>query len=80
MRSYLEWDGDCFELDQYGSTQGPKNRFLNRFFGEKSVFGWVGNDFGKDKSFVKKSKNFRYFTEKNRFFPKFLIFSLAPKI
>ena len=28
--------------------------FSSRFFGEKSVFGWVGNDFGKEKTKVKK--------------------------
>ena len=58
----------------------PKDQkivFFGRIFGEKSVFGWVGNDFGKEKSFVKKlAKNHRFFAdfsifpEKNRYFPK----------
>ena len=39
--------------------------FFGRFFGEKSIFGWVGNDFGKEKSEVKKSeKNRRFFGKK----------------
>ena len=43
--------------------QGKKNCFFGPIFGEKSVFGWVGNDFGK-----KKSEKNRRFSEKNRFF------------
>ena len=68
--------------------------FFGRFFGEKSVFGWVGNDLGKEKSFVRKSaKNRRFFdiSQKNPIFPRkkpmfseifdfFPVFSLAPKI
>ena len=45
--------------------QGQKNRFFSRFFGEKSVFGWVGNDFGKEEQEVNKSeKNRRFFGKK----------------
>ena len=36
--------------------QGLKNLF---FFGQKSIFGWVGNDFRKEKSEVKKSEKKR---------------------
>ena len=35
--------------------------FFDRFFGEKSVFGWVGNEFGKEKSEIKKSEKNRQF-------------------
>ena len=37
-------------------SQGQKIVLFGRFFGEKSVFGWVGNDFRKEKSEVKKSE------------------------
>ena len=53
-----------------------KNRFFGRFFGEKSVFSWVGNNFRKEKSEVKKSeKNRLFFPIKYRFFPKKTDFS-----
>ena len=58
----------------------PKTKkwfFFSRFFSEKSVFGWVGNDFGKEKSEVKKSEKIVDFSEKSDIFP---VFSLAPKI
>ena len=54
--------------------------FFGRFFSEKSVFGWYGNDFDKKKSvknrekspiFRRKIGNIRYFPEKIRFFQKF---------
>ena len=39
---------------KYAPTKKEKIVFFDRFFDEKSVFGWVGNDFGKEKSEVKK--------------------------
>ena len=55
----------------YEATRKDKKIvFFSRFFGEKSVFGWVGNDFGKEKSEVKKSEKNADFSEKTNFFPK----------
>ena len=51
-------------------TKDKKIVFFGRFFGEKSVFGWVGNDFGKEKSEVKKSEKITDFSKKKPiFFP-----------
>ena len=36
-------------------SKDQKIVFFGRFFGKKSVFGWVENDFGKEKSEFKKS-------------------------
>ena len=45
-----------------GITKEVKIGIFGRFFGDLSVFGWVGNDFGKEKSEEKKSeKNRRFF-------------------
>ena len=44
-------------------SKDQKIVFFSRFFEEKSVFGWVGNDFGKEKSFVKKSAKNRRFSD-----------------
>ena len=59
--------------------QGLKSRFFGRFFGEKSVFDWVENDFGKDKSEVKKSEKNRRFFGKIRYFPEIFYFFLGSK-
>ena len=41
---------------ELGITKDKKIAFFCRFFDEKLVFGWVGIDFGKQKSEVKKSE------------------------
>ena len=81
-------NGDTMISERIVLGKDQKISFFGRFFGEKSVFGWVGNDFEKEKSFVKKSaknrrffadfpifpEKTRYFPEKSRYLPKKLIF------
>ena len=58
-------------------TQSPSEQkigFFGQFIGEKSVFGWHGNDFDKIKSEEKKSAKIGDFSPKNPIFSLFFLF------
>ena len=68
MCIYIYMSTFLFTIKHFSYNQGQKNCFFDRFFDEKSVFDWVENDFGKEKSEVKKSeKNPRFFPGKKNF-------------